>query len=274
MGCQWSGMARQMMQFDVFANSIRRSHELLVPLGIDLVGLITSDNANNQTMVSPYVSIAAVQVALVSMLKTAGVEPDGIVGHSLGEIGCGFADGALTAEQTVMCAYWRGRCAELGNLPKGAMAAVGLTWEQAKQRCRNGVTPACHNAEDSVTVSGPAEAVAELVAQLKRENVFAREVNSLGVAFHSRYMQPVGLALQEALEKSFLEDLKKFGYHNADRLLPQGSFFGELFHATGADSPRRKPDSTEQAGAGSFRYQKRKAYPLGCCKGRQSPVYP
>ncbi|KAM7297624.1 fatty acid synthase-like [Ixodes scapularis] len=201
MGCQWSGMARQMMQFDVFANSIRRSHELLVPLGIDLVGLITSDNANNQTMVSPYVSIAAVQVALVSMLKTAGVEPDGIVGHSLGEIGCGFADGALTAEQTVMCAYWRGRCAELGNLPKGAMAAVGLTWEQAKQRCRNGVTPACHNAEDSVTVSGPAEAVAELVAQLKGENVFAREVNSLGVAFHSRYMQPVGLALQEALEK-------------------------------------------------------------------------
>ncbi|KAM7297633.1 fatty acid synthase [Ixodes scapularis] len=340
MGCQWSGMARQMMQFDVFANSIRRSHELLVPFGIDLVDLITSDNANNQTMASPYVSIAAVQihfllyesfalptlsdventevvrlarsrrrpsttpdrgqqrtpatqtmatpvkentcmtqaaeykvttpdgdpamplgpphngpaasdersigavpatqvlqlqekrgtsstsangipaqtvnleqintqgsnvivhrVALVSMLKAAGVEPDGILGHSLGEIGCGFADGALTAEQTVLCAYWRGRCTELGNLPKGAMAAVGLTWEQAKQCCRKGVIPACHNAEDSVTVSGPAEAVAELVAQLKAENVFVREVNSLGVALHSCYMQPVGPALQEALEK-------------------------------------------------------------------------
>ncbi|XP_029849141.2 fatty acid synthase [Ixodes scapularis] len=201
MGCQWSGMARQMMQFDVFADSIRRSHELLVPFGIDLVDLITSDNSSNQTMVSPFVSIVAVQVALVSMLKAAGVEPDGIVGHSLGEIGCGFADGALTAEQTVLCAYWRGRCTELGNLPKGAMAAVGLTWDQAKQRCRNGVILACHNAEDSLTVSGPAEAVAELVAQLKAENVFVREVNSLGVALHSCYMQPVGPALQEALEK-------------------------------------------------------------------------
>ncbi|EEC14508.1 fatty acid synthase, putative [Ixodes scapularis] len=79
MGCQWNGMARQMMQFDVFANSIRRSHELLVPFGIDLVDLITSDNAKNQTMVSPFVSIAAVQVALVSMLKAVGVQPDGIV---------------------------------------------------------------------------------------------------------------------------------------------------------------------------------------------------
>ncbi|EEC19327.1 fatty acid synthase, putative, partial [Ixodes scapularis] len=201
MGCQWNGMARQMMQFDVFANSIRRSHKLLVPFGIDLIDLITSDNAKNQTMVSPFVSIAAVQVALVSMLKAAGVEPDGIVGHSLGEIGCAFADGGLTAEQTVLCAYWRGRCSELGNLPKGAMAAVGLTWEQAKQRCRNGVVPACHNAEDSVTVSGPAEAVAELVAQLKAENVFAHEVNSLGVAFHSHYVDPVGPVLQEVLEK-------------------------------------------------------------------------
>ncbi|KAG0427270.1 hypothetical protein HPB47_025663 [Ixodes persulcatus] len=187
MGCQWNGMARQMMQFDVFADSIRRSHELLVPFGIDLIDLITSDNANNQTKVSPFVSIAAVQVAGVW-------KPDGMVGHSLGEIGCGFADGGLTAEQAVLCAYWWGRCAELSNLPKGATAAVGLTWNQAKQRCHNGVIPACHKAEDSVTVSGPAEPVTELVAQPKAENAFAREVNSVDVAFHSRY-------LLEALEK-------------------------------------------------------------------------
>ncbi|CAN8002218.1 unnamed protein product [Ixodes hexagonus] len=201
MGCQWNGMARQMMQFDIFADSMRRSHELLVPFGIDLIDLVTSDKANNHTMVSPFVSIAAVQVALVAMLKAVGIEPDGILGHSVGEIGCAYADGGFTAEQTVLCAYWRGRCVELGNLPKGAMAAVGLTWEEAKKRCRNGIIPACHNAEDSVTVSGPADAVAELVAELKAENVFAREVNSLDVAFHSQYMQPIGPALQEALEK-------------------------------------------------------------------------
>ncbi|XP_042150431.1 fatty acid synthase-like [Ixodes scapularis] len=193
LGCQWNGMARQMMQFDVFADSIRRSHELLVPFGIDLVELITSDNAKNRTMVYSSVSVAAVQVALVSMLKAAGVEPDGFVGHSLGEIGCAFADGGFTAKQAVLCAYLRGRCSKLGKLPKGAMAAVGLTWEQAKQR-RNGMIPACHNAEHSVTVSGPAEAVTELVAQLKAKNVFGQEVNSLDLAFHSHY-------LQEALNK-------------------------------------------------------------------------
>ncbi|XP_077489927.1 fatty acid synthase-like [Amblyomma americanum] len=201
MGCQWNGMARQMMQFDIFARSIHKSHELLKQFGIDLIDLVTSDNADNQTMVSPFVSIAAIQVALIDLLRAVGVQPDGIVGHSVGEIGCAYADGGFTAEQTVLCAYWRGRCVELGNLPKGAMAAVGLTWEEAKKRCHGGVIPACHNAEDSVTVSGPADAVAKLVAELKAENVFAREVNSLNVAFHSKYMQSIGPSLQEALGK-------------------------------------------------------------------------
>lgn len=70
-------------------------------------------------------SMFSQQVALVDMLRAVGVEPDGMLGHSVGEIGCGYADGGLTAEQTLLYAYWRGRCVELGDVPKGAMAAVG-----------------------------------------------------------------------------------------------------------------------------------------------------
>lgn len=54
-----------------------------------------------------------------------GLEPDGIVGHSVGELGCGYADGSLTTEETVLSAYWRGRCILESNLPTGGMAAVG-----------------------------------------------------------------------------------------------------------------------------------------------------
>lgn len=54
-----------------------------------------------------------------------GITPDGIVGHSVGELGCGYADGSLTAEETVLAAYWRGRCIRESNLPPGGMAAVG-----------------------------------------------------------------------------------------------------------------------------------------------------
>ena len=81
------------------------------------------------------------------------------------------------------------------------MAAVGLTWEEAKKRCPPGVLPACHNAEDTVTISGEAVALANFVQELKDEGVFAREVRTSGVAFHSHYMASIAPLLQASLEK-------------------------------------------------------------------------
>ena len=80
------------------------------------------------------------------------------------------------------------------------MAAVGLTWAQAKERCPEGVVPACHNSVDTVTISGPVDAVRTFVEQLKSEGVFAKEVNSGGVAFHSYYMAKTAPALRKALK--------------------------------------------------------------------------
>lgn len=62
----------------------------------------------------------------MDMLRAIGVQDvAGVVGHSVGELGCAYADGSLTAEQTVLCAYWRGRAVQEASLPAGAMAAVG-----------------------------------------------------------------------------------------------------------------------------------------------------
>lgn len=59
------------------------------------------------------------------MLHFLGIYADGIVGHSVGELACSYADGCLTAEETVLCAYWRGKCVSEASLPAGKMAAVG-----------------------------------------------------------------------------------------------------------------------------------------------------
>lgn len=68
----------------------------------------------------------------MDVLRSLGLEPDGILGHSVGELGCGYADGSLTAEETVLAAYWRGRCILESNLPTGGMAAVGKVTENPK----------------------------------------------------------------------------------------------------------------------------------------------
>lgn len=97
---------------------------------------------------------------MTDTLAELGIVPDGIVGHSTGEMGCGYADGGLTREQTMKLAYHRGNTImkSKANI-SGAMAAVGLTWDEAKKRCPDGVVPACHNGQDSVTISGDANKV-------------------------------------------------------------------------------------------------------------------
>lgn len=67
------------------------------------------------------------QIALTDVLFLMGVTPDGIIGHSTGEMGCGYADGGLTRAQTMELAYYRGSTIMEGRL-QGGMAAVGLTW--------------------------------------------------------------------------------------------------------------------------------------------------
>jgi len=76
-----------------------------------------------------------------------------------------------------------------------------MTWNKAHRRCPKGVVPACHNSLDTVTVSGPADAVASFIAELQEEGVFATAVNTGGVAFHSHYVSPAAPALKERLQQ-------------------------------------------------------------------------
>ncbi|XP_043200491.1 fatty acid synthase-like [Amphibalanus amphitrite] len=202
MGSQWPGMGRELMVFPAFSAAFARCAEAVRPHGISLLELLHSDDETAfQRTTNAFVLIATIQVCLIDLLRSLELQIDGLVGHSVGELGCAYADGSFSAEQAVLAAYWRGVCITEANLPPGAMAAVGLSWSEARRRCPPGVVPACQNAADSVTVSGPSDAVAAFVAQLQSEEVFARMVNSSGVAFHSRYIAEAAPRLREALEK-------------------------------------------------------------------------
>ena len=60
-----------------------------------------------------------------------GITPDGIVGHSVGEIGCAYADGSFTAKEVILAAYWRGKvhentitCRKYVNVNKRIMSTI------------------------------------------------------------------------------------------------------------------------------------------------------
>ncbi|XP_021358822.1 fatty acid synthase-like [Mizuhopecten yessoensis] len=202
MGAQWHGMGRQMMEIELFKKSILKSDAVLRPHGMYLYDLLmTGKETVYEDTLNCFVANAAIQIALVDLLFKIGIKPDGMLGHSTGELACGYADGSLTAEETILAAYWRGRCIKEAKLPHGSMAAVGLSWDECLKMCPPGVVPACHNAKDTVTVSGPAEAVQQFVEELKAKEIFAKLVKTSGVAFHSHYMAAIAGSLKSALSR-------------------------------------------------------------------------
>ncbi|EDW12340.1 fatty acid synthase [Drosophila mojavensis] len=207
MGSQWASMAKDLMQIEVFNKSIQHCAEVLNQMDFDLIEVLTrSTERTFDNMLYSFVSIAAVQVALTDLLRTLNIKPDGIIGHSAGELGAAYMDGCLTAEQTVLAAYWRGKSVlDTPGLPKGKMAAVGLSWEEIGQHLPSDCYAVCHNSEDNCTVSGPVESMDAAIQQLNAEGIFVRAVESGGYAFHSKYIADAAPMLRKNLERLITE---------------------------------------------------------------------
>jgi fatty acid synthase len=107
------------------------------------------------------------QIGLVDLLRSVGIEPDHVMGHSVGELGCAYADGCFTAEQMILCAYSRGLASQQMKCIRGAMAAVGIGYKELRKICPEDIDIACHNAADSATISGPIQSIEAFVAHLQ-----------------------------------------------------------------------------------------------------------
>lgn len=140
-------------------------------------------------------------MGLVDILHSLGIKPDGIIGHSVGELACAYADGCFTMEQTLLTMYWRSKTLFEIDVPAGAMVAVGLSWEETQKRLPEGVIVACHNSADSVTISGLRDITLKFAETLKQDGIFARPVDSMGYAFHSPYLQKLIPALEPHYSK-------------------------------------------------------------------------
>ncbi|KAL1132198.1 hypothetical protein AAG570_010155, partial [Ranatra chinensis] len=211
MGSQWPGMGSELLKIPKFANSIKKCQNVLSPLGIDIIDIITNLNKTVfDSILNCFVGIAAIQIGLVDLLNALGIKYDGLIGHSVGEVGCAYADGCFTAEQTILSAYYRGRASIETKMVKGMMAAVGLYssfiilglgYNQLKDKLPPSIEIACHNSKDSCTISGPKEDVENFMEELKSKGIFGKLVNVANTAYHSKHVAPVAPKLLAYLRK-------------------------------------------------------------------------
>jgi len=128
----------------------------------------------------------ALQIGLVDVLKSWGITPNIVLGHSSGEMAAAYACGAISAESAISAGLFRTSLKQSQDRP-GSMAAIGLGREETLPYLIPGVIIACENSQCSVTLSGDTEELKKVVQSISsdRPGVFARFLR-VKKAYHSR----------------------------------------------------------------------------------------
>jgi acyl transferase domain-containing protein len=142
----------------------------------------------------------ALQIAVVGLLRSWGMSPAAVIGHSSGELAAAYASGAITAAEAVTAAYYRGLVTKQQARP-GAMAAVGLGRKDVARLLTDAVTIACENSPENTTISGDADQIDIVVEKIKQSHpdVLARRLR-VDKAYHSHHMTAVGAEYQALLD--------------------------------------------------------------------------
>ena len=195
-GAQWPQMGAKLLdRFAIVARTLHRLQRALAATipGLDwtLVSALT-EPAESSRIGEIAVSLTlctALQIALVDLIRSWGVKPLVVTGHSSGEAAAAYTAGFLTAEEAVITSYYRGFAMQQRAKP-GAMMAVGLGAEEVLPYLRPypDVHLACRNSPQSVTLSGSEEQLDKLVIAFKDKSIFQRKIKSSGFANHSPFV--------------------------------------------------------------------------------------
>jgi acyl transferase domain-containing protein len=207
-GGQWLGMGRELLATNaVFADTVAQCDGAL-PAGATWTireQLLAEPGEHtyrlNQIAVLQPV-LVVVEIALASVWRSLGVEPDAVVGHSMGEVGAAYFAGALSLADAMGVICERSRLLQRMS-GAGAMAMLELSADAAAERIApygDRLSVAVVNGPRSTVVSGDSDAVAALRDACEREGIFCRAVQ-VDVASHSRQMDSLVPELVDALAR-------------------------------------------------------------------------
>jgi len=204
MGPQWWAMGRQLLQSErVFREAAEECDQAFGEVsGKSILAEMLADERLSRmarTEVAQPAN-AVVQIALTRLWRSWGVHPDGVLGHSVGELGAANAANALSIPETMRVAYHRSRLQAL-LAGRGAMLAVGLNPEEAAactERFEPLVSVAAINSGAGVTLAGDEAALQAIAAELTVAGKFNKFLQ-VEVPYHSAVMNEIRDELHASL---------------------------------------------------------------------------
>jgi acyl transferase domain-containing protein/glutamate-1-semialdehyde aminotransferase len=204
-GAQSVGMGRGLYEGDLAfradideCSAVLRSH-----LGFDLRDVLypqPGDEAAAQRRLAQTAvtqpALFVIDYALAMAWRRLGVEPDGMIGHSVGEYVAACVAGVFTRDDALALVAQRARLMQ--ECPAGTMLAVRASADAVREILPAGLEIAAENAPGLTVVSGETAAIEGFEARLAQRDLVARRL-ATSHAFHSAMMEPILEAFAQAV---------------------------------------------------------------------------
>lgn len=196
-GSQYVNMGRGLYESEpVFREEVDRCCAILQPyLGLDLRVLLYPDASAieaatqqlQQTAITQPV-LFVIEYALAQLWMSWGIQPEALVGHSIGEYVAACLAGVFSLEAALALVALRGKMMQ--SMPAGDMVAIPLPAETVQPLLNDDLSVAVINGPTTCVVAGDPEAVAGLRQRLAEQGIEYQNLHT-SHAFHSPMMAPL-----------------------------------------------------------------------------------
>lgn len=143
-------------------------------------------------------ALFALEYALARWWQHQGLEPDLLIGHSLGEFTAAVIAGVMPVADAARLVALRGQLIQA--LPAGAMLAIRQPADTIGPRLPDVLSVATVNAPNACVVAGPDAAIDTLARQLDSEGIASQRLKT-SHAFHSGMMDPAVSPFERAVAR-------------------------------------------------------------------------
>ncbi|KZL50068.1 polyketide synthase [Nodularia spumigena CENA596] len=206
-GSQYVNMGQELYATEaVFRTEIDRCCELLTPhLGLDLRSILFVEKnkkvAEEIALITQTAyaqpALFVVEYALAKLWLSYGIQPQAMIGHSIGEYVAATLAGVFTLADALVIVAQRGQLMQ--KCPSGVMLSVSLAAEKLQVLLTDDLVISVYNAPQLCVVSGTEAAINLLEQRLENEHIAHRRLHT-SHAFHSPLMVSAVTPLTEIFQ--------------------------------------------------------------------------